>query len=442
MNGCIKLSLFQIVIVVIVASLGEAIIPPTNQDLSVLTNYQRKNASTLDKLRRSLSTHWIHHKSCVMKHKGSLGNNTSDRNQRSTASSTRTRFLWTLPSRNDLYDLMFASSGNNIQNRQIFNHDYVGFTKPTDSSSQLMSTTITTNASSSSSSSSLSSATTARATIPTHTTIDHEWWPNSDEKEGWTLKRYTRRIGKGTDCYNSVKDKILDWEFAHQDKCRNDEHSNNPTIRTTNNIEEPSCGILRAIPKGRHKQHSIIPENINQNVFQICNDPMMNICRKLVTFTKFDLVIPFLPKKVSLPIPFVPRAFYAVNPVAVVYDIVDERVPTDGSGGMYTSSAYATLKGHLLSGEERVTVIMRGDDRVDIGSILPATAGKVHEILSHDHASRSNGGWVDVEIVSYSKAAPSLLGRIVWPFVGTKQDSFFTSELDALEQVARQTIFQ
>ena len=169
---------------------------------------------------------------------------------------------------------------------------------------------------------------------------------------------------------------------------------------------------------------------------------MMNICRKLVTFTKFDLVIPFLPKKVSLPIPFVPRAFYAVNPVAVVYDIVDERVPTDGSGGMYTSSAYATLKGHLLSGEERVTVIMRGDDRVDIGSILPATAGKVHEILSHDHASRSNGGWVDVEIVSYSKAAPSLLGRIVWPFVGTKQDSFFTSELDALEQVARQTIFQ
>jgi uncharacterized protein (UPF0548 family) len=343
---------------------------------------------------------------------------------------------------------MFASSGHNVQNRQVFNHDYVGFTKPTDSSSQLMSTSITTNASSSSSSSSTSSsssvATTARATISTHTTIDHEWWPNSDEKEGWTLKRYTRRIGKGTDCYNSVKDKILDWEFAHQDNCKNDDHPKDPTLCTTNNIQEPSCGILRAIPKGRHKeQHSIIPENINQNVFQICNDPMMNICRKLVTFTKFDLVIPFLPKKVSFPIPFVPRAFYAVNPVAVVYDIVDERVPTDGSGGMYTSSAYATLKGHLLSGEERVTVIMRGDDRVDIGSILPATSGKVHEIMSHDHASRSNGGWVDVEIVSYSKAAPSLLGRIVWPFVGKKQDLFFISELDALEQVAaRQTIFQ
>jgi hypothetical protein len=173
---------------------------------------------------------------------------------------------------------------------------------------------------------------------------------------------------------------------------------------------------------------------------------MMNICRKLVTFTKFDLRIPFVPNKVSFPIPFLPKAIYAMNPVAVVYDIVDERVPTDGSGrrGLYTSSAYATLKGHLMSGEERVTVIMRGDDdAVDIGSILlPATAGRSNGIFSHDDAYLSNGGgWVDVEIVSYSKAAPSLLGRMVWPFVGKKQDSFFTSELDALEHVAHEATF-
>jgi uncharacterized protein (UPF0548 family) len=110
---------------------------------------------------------------------------------------------------------------------------------------------------------------------------------------------------------------------------------------------------------------------------------------------------------------------------------------------LYTSSAYSTLKGHLLSGEERVTVIMRGDhDTVDIGSILPATAGRTNGILMHNDESLSNGGgWVDVEIVSYSKAAPSLLGRMVWPFVGKKQDSFFTSEMDALEYVARQETF-
>lgn len=403
-------------VILIVVNLG-SISAAGRQTDPVLTNYQRKNASTLDKLRRSLSTHWINHKSCALKDFGY--------NQSETSSQTRTRFVWKLPSKNDMYDFMYAMSGP----KQMFNHDCVGFTKPTDSSSQLMSTTVTTNAS-------LSSSPVASLTM-------EEWWPNSEEREGWTLKRYTRRVGKGTKCYNSVKDKILDWEFAHQEKVVQKDQPQN----TMMGIQEPSCGILRAIPKASHQPQNFIPENINQNVFQICNDPMMNICRKLVTFTKFDLRIPFVPNKVLFPIPFLPRAMYAVNPVAVVYDIIDERVPNDGSGkSLYTSSAYSTLKGHLLSGEERVTVIMRGDhDTVDIGSILPATAGRINGNFMHNDASLSSssdgGGWVDVEIVSYSKAAPSLLGRMVWPFVGKKQDSFFTSEMDALEYVARQETF-
>jgi uncharacterized protein (UPF0548 family) len=420
-------SLILISILVIV-NLGSISAAGRQTDPSVLTNYQRKNASTLDKLRRSLSTHWINHKSCALKEQQQQQK--FGYNQSETSSQTRTRFVWTLPSKNDMYDFMYAMSGP----KQMFNHDCVGFTKPTQSSSQLMSTTMTTNASLS------SSVATLTTTTPITSTKEEEWWPNSEEREGWTLKRYTRRIGKGTECYNSVKDKILDWEFAHQEKVLHKDQQQN----TMMDVQEPSCGILRAVPKARHQQQSFIPENINQNVFQICNDPMMNICRKLVTFTKFDLRIPFVPNKVSFPIPFLPRAMYAVNPVAVVYDIIDERVPNDGSGkSLYTSSAYSTLKGHLLSGEERVTVIMRGDhDTVDIGSILPATAGRTNGILMHNDESLSNGGgWVDVEIVSYSKAAPSLLGRMVWPFVGKKQDSFFTSEMDALEYVARQETF-
>lgn len=81
-----------------------------------------------------------------------------------------------------------------------------------------------------------------------------------------------------------------------------------------------------------------------------------------------------------------------------------------GPGTTYTSTAYATLKGHWLSGEERVTVALRDG---------------VH-------------GDVDVEIVSFSRPAPTLAGKLIWPFVGRRQRDFFERQLQALEQVSRQ----
>jgi uncharacterized protein (UPF0548 family) len=79
-----------------------------------------------------------------------------------------------------------------------------------------------------------------------------------------------------------------------------------------------------------------------------------------------------------------------------------------GPGTTYTSTAYATLRGHLLRGEERVTVAFRDDS-----------------------------GFVDVEILSYSKPAESFKAKCAWPFIGNMQQTFFQHQLDFLEQVAQ-----
>ena len=73
----------------------------------------------------------------------------------------------------------------------------------------------------------------------------------------------------------------------------------------------------------------------------------------------------------------------------------------------FTSTAYATMKGHLLRGEERVTVALR--DRSEV---------------------------VDVEIVSISKSGNSLKARGIWPFIGNMQHNFFNNQMDALQEVA------
>jgi uncharacterized protein (UPF0548 family) len=78
-----------------------------------------------------------------------------------------------------------------------------------------------------------------------------------------------------------------------------------------------------------------------------------------------------------------------------------------GPGTTYTSTAYATLKGHLIRGEERVTVAMRDDT-----------------------------GFVDVEILSYSRPAESLKAKVAWLFIGNMQQHFFEQQMDYLEQVA------
>jgi hypothetical protein len=120
--------------------------------------------------------------------------------------------------------------------------------------------------------------------------------------------------------------------------------------------------------------------------------------RRLVTFTASGLRLPLLPARFQWMVP----CLYAINPVAVVYDLVDERGPAT----TYSSTAYATVKGHLLRGEERVTVALR------------------------------DSGQVDVEIISFSKPAASVKGRLVWPVIGGMQQTFFEQQMSSLERVA------
>ena len=126
--------------------------------------------------------------------------------------------------------------------------------------------------------------------------------------------------------------------------------------------------------------------------------------RRMATYTECRYGIDMLQRlRVGLPI------FFAVNPVASVYDVVDERC---SNGAMFTSTAYATVGNHLLAGEERVTVILRqpeGDEE-----------SKVH-----------------VEILSRSRPAPTLAGRLVWPFIGKMQSGFFEAEIDHFIEVGR-----
>ena len=274
----------------------------------------------------------------------------------------------------------------------------------------------------------------------------------------------------------------------------------------------PVTGIIRATPSRTTSsstqyqsqyqyQSSPITENTNPDILQIWSGigtgpnytATVNAHKKLATFTRFgfEFKLPHIPvprpafmnrlslsllqfQLPSLPLPLslgsrlrslrLPSIYlYAINPVAVVYDVVDERgdfnangnanVNTDNyghrgfargrghghAGCTYSSTAYATLQGHLLSGEERVSVILRhGENHRDgdgDGSHSNSKPGHAHA-QSQD---QDQDGVVDVEIISFSKAAPSLFGKIVWPFIAKKQDEFFKSEMDALERVAKKS---
>lgn len=65
------------------------------------------------------------------------------------------------------------------------------------------------------------------------------------------------------------------------------------------------------------------------------------------------------------------------------------------------------MKGHLLRGEERVTVALR--DRSEA---------------------------VDVEIVSISRSGDSIKAKSMWPFIGKMQNNFFQSQIQAFQDEA------
>ena len=174
--------------------------------------------------------------------------------------------------------------------------------------------------------------------------------------DGWRVLRFYKRVGYGKQCYNRVQDAVFNWDF-------------------TSRVGKKSMGIISAATD--------------------CKRPT-NKTRKglLATFTEI-----YIPKPL--------KSLFVINPVHVVYNVKNHQKSTTKGKCVSSSTAYATLSGHLLSGEERVSVIW----------------------------NRSNDE-VYVEILSFSRGAPSAMGRLIWPLIGGMQSSFFLSEMDHLDKVA------
>ena len=154
-----------------------------------------------------------------------------------------------------------------------------------------------------------------------------------------------------------------------------------PYVSNTNNLETSPGGRYTVAPSDDDEMNSVVPMH-----------HCIGATRRFVSYSAKQFA-PFLPK------------IFSVNPVMVVYDVVDQR----GLGTTFTSTAFATMKGHLLRGEERVTVALR-DGTED----------------------------VEVEIVSVSRAGPTRKARVIWPFIGKMQSAFFESQMDFLKSVAGQ----
>ena len=212
---------------------------------------------------------------------------------------------------------------------------------------------------------------------------DVEWWPPSlaIEQSSWRVIRYRRRIGMGTDTYEAVRDACLDWEFQAKGK---------GIVQLKSNLEPRS--FQRRETRGSYEvvHTSVLGDGDMMSPTECCR--RIGSGRRLATYTEAPFKFKWLPP------------LFVVNPVMVVYDLIDQRA----TGTTFTSTAYATMKGHWLSGEERITV-----------------------------ARRDGSGNVDLEILSYSRPAPSLMGRLVWPLIAPFQTNFFESQMNSLSQVAK-----
>ena len=101
------------------------------------------------------------------------------------------------------------------------------------------------------------------------------------------------------------------------------------------------------------------------------------------------------------------RLMWVVNPVRESYAVdVNEKTPEDPAwkrlptGRRYACAAYTTLGRHLLAGEERLSVVDRGDCIV-------------------------------VDILSVSRGRG--FGRLIYPLIGPMQRRFFRAQLDLVE---------
>ncbi|KAL7465990.1 hypothetical protein ACHAXS_006495 [Conticribra weissflogii] len=192
-------------------------------------------------------------------------------------------------------------------------------------------------------------------------------------RDGWRVLRFYKTIGHGAKCYKKVRNAIFDWDF---------EADNGKKL----------VGIVSA------KKQQYLWRQIHSEPTEV----------RAQSFSKWfisprkTLMATF--SEIRFPKPI--KSIFVVNPVHVAYQIIDSKQIPDC---MYSCTSYATLSGHLLTGEERVSVIWR----------------------------KCSGGKVVVEILSFSRPGPSIGGKIVWPLVGQMQRSFFLEEIKHLERIGK-----
>jgi uncharacterized protein (UPF0548 family) len=228
-------------------------------------------------------------------------------------------------------------------------------------------------------------------------------------KEDWRILVYRKRVGRGKDCYQRVRDAALDWEFWTDDGSlgilevpATSPREGGPIWGQYQSLTRNHKGCTKlpkpyAVPAaGRYSVRPVIETEAPATGGSCVYRSLGSSSRRLVSFA-------------SKSMRGLKPQLYAVNPLMVVYDLVDQRAP----GTTFTSTAYATLKGHWLRGEERVTVALRDGSEE-----------------------------VDVEILSISRAGPSLWAKSLWPFVGDMQSTFFERHLEHLARVGASDVIE
>ena len=267
-----------------------------------------------------------------------------------------------------------------------------------------------------------------------------------ETKSGWRIYRYRKVIGQGEECYNAVRDAALGWESMHRNSkwagVKLFQYQTTHARRGVDNnvsLEQNDIGVGGQVRLLQRHISSFTPEFLQQQlhrkkqyrqrktyveqvesdkisysekaiyeerdplrsallsdrVLQITNSPGV---KRLVTFARVNM----MRGKLNLPI-------WVVNPCMIVYELVDERC--NNGQNTYSATAYATLRGHLLKGEERVIVSMSDQSKN-----------------------------VCVDILSYSHSTPGILGNIVFAACKEMQIRFFGEEMDTLEKIAKDSM--
>jgi len=273
-----------------------------------------------------------------------------------------------------------------------FNHGFVGITNP---SNQLSSP------SSSSCKNDLMISSPCSSTLLSSSNIEATIMNEFNKKDKkYRIIRFKKVVGKGDKTYQILKNAILQWS---------------PTLQQNNWAGIHMIGsknIKRII--NEDVPCAPLPASVSDHVLQVWN----NGGRRLVTFSRV----------------FGSRLF-CMNPCLVIYDLVDEK--QDDCDAIFTSTAYATLKGHFLCGEERVTVGIQNSYNKKL--ILEASNNNFHFMSSSSSKEHDNDddGQVFVEILSCSRPNTGILGNVMFHFVKNMQLRFFKSQLDTLQEIAK-----